>query len=159
MSIEAPRWLGFVLDAPLQSWGTASRFQRRATNHHPSKSGVAGLIAAALGLAKGSERERETLASIAALRMTSVLLPRNSHRQKDADYLPLPTRRLTDYHTVGGGFDKATDPLSIPRKAKGGPADNATVTEREYLMDARFGILLEPREGFAAGPEKLPRPW
>jgi CRISPR system Cascade subunit CasD len=146
MSTEAPRCLGFVLDGPLQSWGTASRFQRRGTNHHPSKSGVAGLIAAAMGSPKGSERERETLAAIAALRMASVLLPRNLRRQTGADYTPRPVRRLTDYHTVGGGYDKATHPLNIPRKAKGGPADNPTVSEREYLMDARFAILLEPRQ-------------
>ncbi len=147
MSNNLSACLGFVLDGPLQSWGTASRFQRRGTNHHPSKSGVAGLIAAAMGLPKGSEREREWLAAIAALRMTSVLLPRNGRRRKSGDYVPLPIRRLMDYHTVGGGYDKATQPLSIPRKASGGPKDDATVTEREYLMDARFAILLEPRDG------------
>lgn len=147
MSTEAPRCLGFVLDGPLQSWGTASRFQRRGTNHHPSKSGVAGLIAAALGLPKGSAREHDTLAAIAALRMTTVLLPRNRWRARTAaHYTPLPVLRLSDYHTVGGGFDKATHPLHIPRKAKGGPADNATVSLREYLMDARFAVLLEARQ-------------
>lgn len=146
MSTEALRCLGFVLDGPLQSWGTASRFQRRGTNHHPSKSGVVGLIAAALGLPKGSELERETLTAIATLHMTSVLLPRSLRRHTAADYMPRPHRRLTDYHTVGGGYDKATHPLKIPRKAKGGPADNATVSEREYLTDARFAILLESRQ-------------
>ncbi|WP_280333070.1 type I-E CRISPR-associated protein Cas5/CasD [Nocardia wallacei] len=37
------------LAAPLQSWGVASRFTRRDTQHYPSKSGVLGLIAAAQG--------------------------------------------------------------------------------------------------------------
>jgi CRISPR system Cascade subunit CasD len=37
------------LAGPLQSWGTASRFTRRATNQVPSKSGVIGLLAAAEG--------------------------------------------------------------------------------------------------------------
>ena len=146
MSGEAPHCLGFVLDGPLQSWGTASRFQRRGTNHHPSKSGVVGLIAAALGLPKGSERERQNLANLATLEMTSVLLPRSVHRGMGAGYCPRPIRRLTDYHTVGGGYNKATHPMNIPRKAKGGPADNATVSEREYLLDARFAILLEARQ-------------
>lgn len=145
MSTETLRCLGFLLDGPLQSWGAASRFQRRGTNHHPSKSGVVGLIAAALGLPKGSAREQETLAQLATLKLTSVLVPRNAGRGKDAEYRPRAVRRLADYHTVGGGYDKATHPLNIPRKAKGGPADNATVTEREYLMDARFAVLLEPR--------------
>lgn len=34
---------------PLQSWGTQSRFRRRDAGHEPSKSGVIGMVAAALG--------------------------------------------------------------------------------------------------------------
>ncbi|HEY5857200.1 MAG TPA: type I-E CRISPR-associated protein Cas5/CasD [Aldersonia sp.] len=37
------------LAAPMQSWGDSSRFVRRETRHHPTKSGVLGLIAAAQG--------------------------------------------------------------------------------------------------------------
>lgn len=37
------------LAGPLQSWGTSSRFNRRATDRAPSKSGVIGLLAAAQG--------------------------------------------------------------------------------------------------------------
>lgn len=37
------------LGGPLQSWGTSSRFTRRATDRVPSKSGVVGLLAAAQG--------------------------------------------------------------------------------------------------------------
>ena len=37
------------LAAPLQSWGTSSRFVRRGTGRAPSKSGVIGLLAAAKG--------------------------------------------------------------------------------------------------------------
>lgn len=49
---------------PMQSWGTRSRFQHRDTEREPSKSGVLGLICAALG------RDREdTLEDLAALRM------------------------------------------------------------------------------------------
>lgn len=35
--------------APLQSWGCSSKFEIRETNREPSKSGVIGLVAAALG--------------------------------------------------------------------------------------------------------------
>ncbi|GAB3430795.1 type I-E CRISPR-associated protein Cas5/CasD [Actinophytocola sediminis] len=38
------------LAAPLQSWGTDSRFVRRSTDRAPSRSGVIGLFAAAKGL-------------------------------------------------------------------------------------------------------------
>lgn len=37
------------LAAPLQSWGTDSKFDIRQTGREPSKSGVVGLLAAALG--------------------------------------------------------------------------------------------------------------
>lgn len=37
------------LAAPLQSWGTSSRFARRSTDAVPSKSGIVGLLAAAQG--------------------------------------------------------------------------------------------------------------
>ena len=38
------------LAAPMQSWGTDSKFEVRKTNREPTKSGVVGLLAAALGL-------------------------------------------------------------------------------------------------------------
>jgi CRISPR system Cascade subunit CasD len=128
--------LAFLLDAPMQSWASASRFQRRGTNHHPTKSGLAGMIAAAMGLPKGSELEGRTLARLSACRLITMALPR---RNRSGAH---PVTRLRDYHTVGGGYDKKVHPLSIPRKAKGGPGDNATVTEREYLTDVRFGVVL-----------------
>lgn len=37
------------LCGPLQSWGSSSRFVRRATDPQPTKSGVIGLLAAAMG--------------------------------------------------------------------------------------------------------------
>jgi CRISPR system Cascade subunit CasD len=51
------------LAAPLQSWGTESKFERRATGCEPSKSGVIGLIAAALG-----RRRDESLDDLIALK-------------------------------------------------------------------------------------------
>ncbi|MFI6995865.1 type I-E CRISPR-associated protein Cas5/CasD [Nonomuraea wenchangensis] len=51
------------LAGPLQSWGSASRFARRSTESAPTKSGIIGLLAAALG------RERsEDLSDLAAMR-------------------------------------------------------------------------------------------
>lgn len=49
--------------APMQSWGVSSKFNRRMTNGEPSRSGVIGLLAAALG------RERhESLAPFQSLK-------------------------------------------------------------------------------------------
>lgn len=51
------------LSAPLQSWGVASRFGHRDTSARPSKSGVIGLVANALG------RDRnDSIDDLAALR-------------------------------------------------------------------------------------------
>lgn len=38
------------LSGPMQSWGTVSRFDHRDTGKEPSKSGVIGLLAAAMGI-------------------------------------------------------------------------------------------------------------
>ena len=38
------------LAGPMQAWGADSRFDIRKTNREPTKSGVIGLLAAALGL-------------------------------------------------------------------------------------------------------------
>lgn len=45
-----PHVLTLRLAAPLQAWGVQSRFARRMTERTPTKSGVIGLLAAALGL-------------------------------------------------------------------------------------------------------------
>ncbi|GMA16861.1 type I-E CRISPR-associated protein Cas5/CasD [Deinococcus metallilatus] len=42
------------LGGPMQSWGTRSRFDDRDTGAEPSKSGVLGLCAAALGIDRGA---------------------------------------------------------------------------------------------------------
>jgi CRISPR system Cascade subunit CasD len=123
-------YLALLLDGPLQSWGFSSRFQRRTTGLHPTKSAVVGLICAAMGLAKGSPEEHDMLPELAKLKMTSIPIPRND------------VRRMEDFHTTGGGYDKKTEPQFIPRKASGGPCDNPTVSRRQYLLDARFGVIL-----------------
>jgi len=136
-------YLALLLDGPMQSWGLASRFQRRTTGPHPSKSGVVGLICAAMGLAKGSPGEGAILPELAALRMSSIAIPRQQTNAWTGETTELAARRLEDFHTVGGGYDKETQGQSIPRKASGGPCDNPTVSRRQYLNDARFGVVLE----------------
>ncbi|MEU6011640.1 type I-E CRISPR-associated protein Cas5/CasD [Streptomyces sp. NPDC047453] len=72
------------LAAPLQSWGTASRFSRRDTHSRPTKSGVIGLCAAALGHDRAEE-----LGELATVRFGV-----------RADHPGTPVR---DYHVVGAG--------------------------------------------------------
>ena len=126
--------LAFYIDAPLQSWGSASKFQHRETNRFPTKSAIVGLIAAALGVDKHSENEAARLAPIIDLKLTVVRLEKKLH----------PSSRVTDFHTVGGGYDKKKlwEKMSIPHKASGAPF-GTVITRRSYLVDARFIALLE----------------
>jgi CRISPR system Cascade subunit CasD len=112
-------YLALILDAPLQSWGFASRFQRRTTGLHPTKSGVIGLICAAMGVGKGGDAERDTLPQLSALKMTSIVMPRYT------------IRRIDDFHTV-----------LKTRRASGKMNNDPVVTRRQYLADGCFGIIL-----------------
>lgn len=117
------RTLLMRLAAPLQSWGAHSRFSHRDTACEPTKSGVIGLVGAALGMRRD---DRTTLARLAALRF-GVRVDREG-------------QPLTDYHTVGGGtvggsrYGVAT--------ARGGTA-GTVLSHRECLMDADFLVGLE----------------
>jgi CRISPR system Cascade subunit CasD len=116
-----PLWL----DAPLQSWGFQSRFEYRTTSMFPTKSGLLGMICAAMGIAKGSDEERVTLPQLCALHMTVWQLP------KIIDGKEISIRRLVDFHTV-----------LATRRADGTMNGDPVITRREYLMDARFGVQL-----------------
>ncbi len=128
--------LALLLDGPLQSWGFASRFTRRTTALHPTKSGVVGLLAAAMGIDKHGADEATQIARLAALDCTTVTLPKLRGSRE------LPMLRLSDYHTIGGGYDKKTEAMKKPRAASGATLETV-LSERHYLLDARFGVLLE----------------
>ena len=141
-------YLALRLEAPLQSWGFDSQYSRRTTGLMPTKSAIAGICCAALGLPRGSEEERRFLEDFRALRMTAIAIPRNG-RKRD-----LPVRRLQDYHTVGGGYNPQ-DPnerMGITVSAEDGKPRTkhgqalAVLTHRQYLTDASFGVLLEGEE-------------
>lgn len=126
--------LAIHLDAPMQSWGTSSRFQYRETDAFPGKSAIIGLIAAAMGIDKHDAGEASRIAELAALRLTVLRIPK-----------PHSVNRLTDFHTIGGGYDKK-GPLyeksSIPKKASGAPF-GTVITRRSYLTGAAFAALLD----------------
>lgn len=118
------QWMALYLSAPLQAWGVSSRFMRRTTLPHPTQSGVVGMLCAAMGI----ERDDESgIARLAGLDMEFFVMA--------------PGGRLTDYHTVGGGYDAKQQRGAIPHSAGGGPF-GTVLTYREYLEDARFGVLV-----------------
>ena len=106
------------LKAPMQSWGISSRFSIRETGKEPSKSGVVGLLCAALGIsrdeANGGNLQFE---EIRKLKM-GVRVLRDGVMQKD-------------YHTAQN-----------IAKADGGMKPTE-LSDRWFLADADFLIGLE----------------
>ncbi|OGQ98400.1 MAG: type I-E CRISPR-associated protein Cas5/CasD [Deltaproteobacteria bacterium RIFOXYD12_FULL_55_16] len=108
------------LVGPMQSWGTTSRFDQRDTGKEPSKSGVIGLLAAALGIDREKWTDLEPLTRLAM--------------GVRHDRPGVPKR---DYQTAGC----ATGDTII--KADGKPSKDGVVSQRFYLADAAFLVGLE----------------
>lgn len=123
------RYLALRLEGPLQSWGFDSQYNRRNTGLMPTKSGIAGMCCAALGLPRGTDEEKEFFVSFEKVFMTAIAIPRNLGEKE------LPVRRLRDYHTVQN-----------TRRASGSINKDCVLTHRQYLTDAAFGVLLEGDE-------------
>lgn len=119
-------FLALRLEGPLQSWGFDSQYNRRNTGLMPTKSAIGGMCCAALGLTRGSDKEKSFLESFQGVRMTAIAIPRTDSRKE------LPVRRLQDYHTVQN-----------TRRASGAINNDCVLTHRQYLTDAAFGVLLE----------------
>ena len=135
------------LAGALQSWGSAIAYSvHRDTYDQPSRSGVIGLLCSAMGLSSKDSDAR--LKDLARLEM-GVRIDR-------------PGTKITDYHTVGAGWDSAKTPHGPPPgigllKAEGGiKVTSKTGTYeniqswRGYLSDASFLVAL-------AGEEELIR--
>ncbi len=104
------------LKAPMQSWGTHSRFVDRDTAREPTKSGVIGIVCSALG-----RKRNEDITDLAKLRF-GVRVDKEG-------------RIKTDYHTAGkGGYKRASG-----KDEK----DDLIVSVRHYLSDADFLVGLE----------------
>ncbi|RMG40946.1 MAG: type I-E CRISPR-associated protein Cas5/CasD [Candidatus Dadabacteria bacterium] len=134
------KYLLLWLEAPLQSWGFDSKFDRRESLDFPTKSGVLGLICCARGA--GGE-ERHWLAEWAEGDMQVVAYSRDC----GASVKRVPM--LRDFHMVGSGYDASDDgwqSLMIPKKKDGKPPSNTTgtkLTHRYYLQDMAFAVAIE----------------
>ena len=109
------------LKAPMQSWGISSRFSIRDTGKEPSKSGVIGLLCAALGISR-DEANTNNLQFDELLKLEmSVRVLHEGVLQKD-------------YHTA-----------QHIAKADGGTKETELST-RWYLADADFLVGLESED-------------
>lgn len=107
------------LSGPMQSWGVMSRFSRRDTGKEPSKSGVIGLICAAMGISRDDDQHPDFL------KLTKVKLGIRVLRSGVLQ---------SDYHTAQN-----------IAKADGGIKDTELST-RFYLADADFIAALESED-------------
>jgi CRISPR system Cascade subunit CasD len=105
------------LAAPLQSWGHDDKFERRGTMREPTKSGVIGMLAAALGIERGDEAR---LKELSALRF--------------GVRIDQPGQLLHDYHAAHI-WDKDGNPKT------------SYITNRYYLSDAVFLAGFEGADG------------
>lgn len=103
------------LAGPMQSWGTTSRFDQRDTGKEPSKSGVVGLLAAALGIDRENWTDLEPLTRLSmGVRHDRPGLPRRDYQ--------------TAQHIISADRSKIHE---------------TAVTIRDYLADAVFLVGLE----------------
>ena len=109
--------------APMQSWGTKSSFTHRDTEREPTKSGIIGLLGAALGRPRGAD-----IADLCALRMAV----RNDR----------PGEIICDFHTAGADGAYLVDG-KVDRK-------DVIVSKRYYLAGAKFLVGLEGERSLLA---------
>jgi CRISPR system Cascade subunit CasD len=107
------------LAGPMQSWGTRSRFTNRDTGLEPSRSGIVGLLCAALGRARD-----QPIDDFRPLTM-AVRVDREG-------------RLMRDYHTAQNV--RRADP------SKG--TQETVLSERFYLADADFLVAMEGERAF-----------
>lgn len=114
------------LEGPMQSWGTQSRFEERDTDADPSKSGVLGLVGAAMGVA------RDDMGAIA--RLAGLTMAVRVDREGTV---------LRDYHTAGGGRWSGREYGVANAEGK---LVGTVVSKRYYLADASFLVALGSEE-------------
>ncbi len=127
-----PNTLFLRLTSPLQSWGEDSQWSERRTAPEPTKSGIVGLLACALGWnddARIRDLSRRVRVGVRC----------------DVPGTPAPLR---DYHTVGGGYAKPQllTAEGKPKKTQTTGEPHTEPTWRYYLCDASFLAAVQADE-------------
>lgn len=122
-------FLLLTLAGPMAAWGDVAVGESRPAYARPSKSGVFGLVAAALGLARDDENGHR------ALRQGTGF----------AVWPTVPGHLLLDYHTAQAPTGKAGRGLSTRRAELAHPTLNTTLSTRAYRTDARAVVALWTR--------------
>lgn len=132
------KYLILTLQGPMQAWGRSSYFDYRTSETLPTKSGIIGLISAAMGIPR---EDRERIERLNTIHMAAICMKGGASS--------------TDFHTVGAGYDNLPEKERIlhqlPTADRGQPSKRSkspkiphkvAVTYREYLYDYRFEVIL-----------------
>ncbi|BBK36763.1 hypothetical protein STAQ_18410 [Allostella sp. ATCC 35155] len=135
-----PAFVVFTLYAPLGAFGDVAVGERRAAFDRPSRSGVLGLVAAALGIERGDEAGHAALDAAYALAV----------RVDRAGTL------LQDYHTVQAPPARAGRRWATRAEALAEPGLGTLLSLRDYRQDALATVVLMVRG--EAAPAGAPEP-
>ncbi len=137
------------LAGPMQSWGTDSKFDVRRTQREPSKSGVIGLVAAALGVPRQDKDALHTLASLRfGIRVdregTMIRDYHTAHSEKGSSYV---THRyyLADAVFVAGLESEDDELLNKIGKALQAPAFPLYLGRRSCPPTGRIFLGVSPK--------------
>lgn len=112
------------LEGALQSWGENAKWDARDSASMPTKSGIVGLLACAMGL----EREDPEIAAMSEAISITVRADR-------------PGTKIVDFQTV------STLPGYRLQTANGtGRSSNTFISKRTYLQDASFLVVITTNE-------------
>ena len=114
------------LAGPMQAWGDESKYDIRGTKKEPTKSGVIGMIAAALGLPRDSKK----IVSLAEKIRMGVRVDQ-------------PGTVIQDFHTARAPKYKKNGFLDYDEAGNIIMEKSPYVTQRFYLSDAVFLVGLE----------------
>ena len=107
------------LEGVLQSWGESSAWDNRGTASFPTKSGIVGLLACAMGLERGDPE----IGRLSQVLCVGIRADRSGNV-------------TSDFHTVQG-MPRIINAAGKPRSG------NTIVSTRWYLQDASFLVVLD----------------
>lgn len=117
------------LEGPMQSWGIKSRWNYRDTATEPTKSGVVGLIACAIGYKRGDQRIEMEL----------------DKNLKIGVRVEQPGKIEVDFHTVSGDHTIATGKIK---------KNFTELSYRSYIEDGSFLVLISGNKNLLLDIEK-----
>lgn len=126
-------YISLILDSPLQSWGASSHpgIDFRTTLRHPTKSGIIGIISAAMGIDRSSPEEPKLIKSLSqqiSVKFFELSKPFIYPQRQ------VVVQKITDFAAIGNYM------LAEGKKKAIG---KYVISKKQYLCDITFIAILE----------------